>query len=102
MNSIFYGEMTEFLSLREKVLAHRTVIMDRCALLSFDQHLVKRKKCELSINEEDVVTWIQPMHGNLARNTIASKTRVLRMFLCYLQNKGISVYIPRYIKVPDT
>ena len=49
-----------------------------------------------------MVTWIQPMHGNLARNTIASKTRVLRMFLCYLQNKGISVYIPRYIKVPDT
>ena len=102
MNSIFYGEMMEFLSLREKVLAHSTVTMDRCALLSFDQHLVKRKKCEMSINEEDVATWIQPMYDNLARNTIAGKIRILRMFLYYLQNKGISVYIPRYVKVPDT
>ena len=102
MNSIFYGEMTEFLSLREKVLARSTVTMDRCALLSFDRHLVKRKKCELSIDEEDVATWIQPMHGSLTRNTIASKIRILRMFLYHLQNKGVPVYIPRYIKVPDT
>ena len=102
MNSIFYGEMTEFLSLREKVLARSTVTMDRCALLSFDRHLVKRKKCEMSIDEEDVATWIQPMHGSLTRNTIASKIRILRMFLYHLQNKGVPVYIPRYIKVPDT
>lgn len=102
MNSILYGEMMEFLSFREKVLSHSTVTMDRCALLSFDQHLVTRKKCEMSINEADVATWIQPMHDNLARNTIASKVRILRMFLCYLQNKGIPVYIPQYIKVPDT
>lgn len=102
MNSIFYREMVEFLSLREKVLAHSTVTMDLCALLSFDQHLVKRKKREMSINDEDVATWIQPMYGSLARNTIASKIRILRMFLYYLQNKEIPVYIPRYIKVPDT
>lgn len=102
MNSIFYKEITEFLLLREKVLAHSTVTMDRCALLSFDQHLVKRKKCEMSINEEDVITWIQPMHGRLARNTIASKIRILRVFLCHLTSKEIPVYIPRYIKVPDT
>lgn len=102
MNSIFYGEMMEFLSLREKVLANKTITMDRCALLSFDQHLVQRRKSELLINEDDVVSWVRPMYGNLARNTIAGKVRVLRMFLSYLQNKEILVYMPRHIKVPET
>lgn len=41
MNGIFYGEMMEFLSFRKKVLTHKTVIMDQCALLSFDQHLIR-------------------------------------------------------------
>lgn len=102
MNSIFYREMNEFLALREKTLSIKTVTMDRCALLSFDQHLVKRGKSEISITEDDVASWIKPMYGNLARNTIASKTRVLRMFLRYLQNEEIPVYIPRYTKIPES
>lgn len=102
MNSIFYGEMNEFFALREKTLSLKTVTMDRCALLSFDQHLVKRGKSEVSITEDDVVSWIQPMYGNLARNTIAGKARALRMFLKYLQSKDIPVYIPRCIKIPET
>jgi len=102
MNSIFWGEMMEFLSLREKVLANKTIAMDRCALLSFDQHLAQRRKSQLLINEDDVISWVRPMYGNLARNTIAGKVRVLRMFLSYLQNKEIPVYIPLHIKVPET
>lgn len=102
MNSIFYREMKEFLALREKTLSTKTVTMDRCALLSFDQHLVKRGKSKISITEDDVASWIQPMYGNLARNTIAGKVRVLRMFLMYLQSKDVPVYIPQYIKIPET
>lgn len=64
MNSIFYGEMMEFLSLREKVLANKTITMDRCALLSFDQHLAQRRKSELLINEDDVISWVRPQLGS--------------------------------------
>jgi len=76
--------------------------MDRCALLSFDQHLVIKGKAEKRIVENDVISWIQPMYDNLSRNTIASKVRTLRVFLEYMRHKGIPVYIPPSPKVQNT
>lgn len=102
MNSVFYSDMVEFLSLRERGLSKKTTSVDQCALLSFDRHLVQRRKIEMSITEGDVASWLQPMHSNLARHTVASKIRTLRMFLKYLQIKEIPVYIPPPIKVPET
>lgn len=102
MNSVFYDEVIEYLSLRGKVLAASTITMDRCALFSFDQHLVNHGKTERLILEDDVTSWLQPMYHDLARNTIASKIRSLRMFLEYLRSKEIPVYIPPRLKVPET
>lgn len=58
MNSIFYEDMMEFLSLREKVLANKTITMDRYALLSFDQHLAERGKSEPLITEDVASTHV--------------------------------------------
>lgn len=102
MNSVFYEEIVEYLSLREKFFAPTTITMDRCALFSFDQHLVNRGKAERSDCEDDVASWLQPMYHKLARNTIAGKIRSLRMFLEYLRNKEVPVYIPPRLKVSET
>jgi integrase len=75
--------------------------MDQCALLSFDQHLAVKGKTEKHIAENDVTSWIQPMYDTLSRNTIASKVRILRVFLKNMRHKGILVYIPPSPKVPE-
>lgn len=102
MNSIFYDEIMEHLTLRKKSLSRSSFSMDCCALLSFDQHLASNGKSEKHLAENDVVSWIQPMYDGLSRNTIASKVRTLRVFLKYLRYKGIPVYIPPSPKVPNT
>lgn len=81
MNSIFYGEMMEFLSLREKVLTNKTITMDRCALLSFDQHLAQRGKSELLINEDNAEHLRQ-----LFDSFDELLSDIFRPYLCYPYN----------------
>ena len=102
MISVFHDEMTEFLALREKVMASNTCSMDRCALLSFDRHLAERGKTEKCITEDDISSWVQPMYTQLSRSTISGKIRTLRAFLTHLRLAGIPVHIPPHPKVPDT
>lgn len=102
MKSVFHNEIEIFLMLREKTMKRKTCTMDRCALHSFDQHLVKRGRKEKCITEDDVSSWVQPMYNLLSRNTIAGKIRTLRSFLTYIQTAGFKVYIPSYPKIQDT
>lgn len=102
MKSVFHNEIEIFLMLREKTMKPKTSTMDRCALISFDQHLEKHRKTEKCITEDDVSSWVQPMYNTLSRNTIMGKIRTLRAFLTYLQTAGFKVYIPSYPKTHDT
>lgn len=102
MNSIFHSEITEYLALREKVLAPRSFAIDRRTATSFDQHLVRRNVCEKQITEADVLSWIQPLYDRLARKSVANQVGFLRMLLKHFQYKGIPVYMPPYPTVPDS
>ncbi len=102
MNSIFWGEITEHLALREKELAPPSFGTCRFILFSFDQHLAKRGKAEKSISEDDVTSWIQPMYEVLSRNTIAVRVCFLRKLLYFLRFKGFPVYIPPSLKMQDS
>lgn len=101
MNSIFHEEITEHLAFRKKILAPSSFEVNQRALLSFDQHLSLRERTGNYIDEDDVVSWVQPMYHDLAPSTIAPQVCYLRVFLQYLKHKGISVYIPKPTKVPD-
>lgn len=101
MNSVFYQDMIEYLALRKKVLRESTFSQNRSVLLDFDRFMAGRGSTE-AITESDTAEWIQPMFGNLSRTSIAVKVSILRMFLKYLREKGVCVYIPPYPKVPET
>lgn len=101
MNSVFYNDILEYLDFRKGVVAPSTYSVDRCALLSFDQHLAQRENGPKSISEEDISTWLDPMQAVLSCHTIGSKVRTLRGFLRYLQFNGIDVYIPPVFKTTD-
>lgn len=101
MNSMFYNDILEYLNLRKGLVAPSTYSIDRCALLSFDQHLVQRGKGVKSISEEDISSWLDPMRAILSCHTIGSKVRTLRGFLRYLQFNGIDVYTPPVFKTTD-
>lgn len=101
MNSIFYGEIAEHLEFRKKVLAPSSFAVNQRALFSFDQHLALREKAEKYIDEDDVITWIEPMYSYLAPSTIAPTVCYLRVFLQDLKYRGFTVYIPKRTKVPD-
>ena len=101
MSSVLYDDMMEHLAIREMELAPSSFAVSRRVLLSFDQHLEKRKKREKSITEDDVFTWLQPKYAALARGTIAPQVCCLRKFSEYLRQQGISAYVPPNTKVPD-
>lgn len=101
MSSIFFGEIQEHLALRQKELAPPSFGTCRFILLSFDLHLAERGKTEKYICEDDVTSWIQPMHDMLSRNTIAVRVSFLRKFLEFLRFKKIPVYIPPSLKCQD-
>ena len=101
MNSVFYADMTEYLSLRKKVLKESSYAHDRSVLLDFDRYLAGQEKTELTVTESDITGWVQPMYSSLSRVAAAHKVSVLRMFLKYLREKGMCVYIPPYPKVPE-
>ena len=101
MNSIFYGDIMEHLALREKVLAPESFAFNRRVLLSFDNHLVECEKTDRCITEEDVISWVRPQYDHLSRWAVANNVGFLRVFLKYLQYKGIPSYLPPYPTVPD-
>ena len=101
MNSIFHEDILEYLSRRERILAQVSSWFDQCVLLSFDQHLAKRNLNKRCITEDDVISWIKPLHSKHSRSTVARWVSALRVFLQYLEYVGIQVYIPPYPKVPE-
>ena len=102
MNSLFHADITEYLAIREKVLAPSSFAMDRRTALSFDRHIAQRGIQERRVTEEDVLSWIQPLYDRLARKTVANQVGFLRMLLKHLQYKGVPVYMPPYPTVPES
>lgn len=102
MSGPLYEDAMEFLALRKLALTPNTFAANQNCLLSFDRHLENRGKTEKSVTEEDVRTWIQPMYGQSSVRTISSKISFLRIFLAYLREKEIPVYMPPSLKVPAT
>ena len=101
MNSVFYNDILEYLELRKGLVVPSTYSVDKCALLSFDQHLVQRGKSARNISEEDISSWLDPMRAVITCHTIGSKVRTLRGFLRYLQFNGTDVYIPPVFKTTE-
>lgn len=102
MSSVLYDDMMNHLAIRERELAPSSFAVSRRVLLSFDQYLEEREKREKSITEDDVFTWLQPKYAALARGTIAPQICCLRKFSEYLQQQGITAYVPPNTKVPDS
>ena len=102
MSSPFYEDAMEFLALRKLALTPHTFAENQRCLFSFDRHLEDRGKTEKSVTEEDILTWIEPMYAQSSVSAVSGKVDVLRIFLTYLREKGIPVYMPPRIKVPAT
>ena len=93
MNSVFYSDILEYLELRKRLVAPSTYSVDRCALLSFDQHLAQRGKGIKNISEEDISSWLDPMRATLSCHTIRSKVAHYGAFLDICSSTE-QMYIP--------
>ena len=102
MNSALYEELTNYLSLRKKVLAPSSFSMEKGVLLSFDRHLSEKERKYKTVTESDVVSWIRPKQNHLEPATIVRHVSFLRSYLKYLQRMGVPVYIPPCPKAPET
>lgn len=96
--SPFRTELEDFLSLRQASLSKSTYDHDCHNLTDFDTFLASYTN-EKNVSETLINNWIHTLNGK--SSSIANKVIVIRIFMKYLNNIGITAYIPPIPKVAD-
>ncbi|MDZ7607131.1 MAG: hypothetical protein U5K79_16440 [Cyclobacteriaceae bacterium] len=69
------------------------------ALRTFDRFLLAQQHTSHGLTKEIADKWAQRRH-NEAKLTLYGKVRIVKQFAEYLQDKGISTYVPHLPKYP--
>jgi integrase len=93
--SIFAPELSEYLAIREKVLAPQSLKIDRQVLADFDEYAALCEVIEKRVDENIVSGWIARLRGKNHSRTVSNKVSNLRGFLEYLRYGGVEVFMPR-------
>lgn len=97
--SIFKDELSDFLLLRKVAMSKCTYDHDCHYLKKFDEYIFDNVYTTKIITEDMTTGWINILTGK--SSSIANEVIVIRIFLKYLNNSGISAYIPPVPKVSD-
>jgi integrase len=92
--SIFASELNEYLAVRGKVLAPKSLSGNRRVLVDFDHYFAEYGACEKQVTEDLVNGWISRLRDKNHSRTVSDKVSTLRGFLEYLRYSGIEVFVP--------
>jgi site-specific recombinase XerD len=95
LTSIFAAELSEYLAIRGKILAPKSLKINQSVLADFDKYISARGIAEKQVTEDLINGWISLLREINHSRTVSDKVSCLRGFLEYLRYSGVEAFVPR-------